>query len=119
MRAVSDQELLRGKTRHAPRTCLDEMHVGCKPLQPSFSNNPAFFVAPKGSAGGKFIVGISPKHPNSDILINQDLVDMSGLTFQASNNLMNKFIAHGILSEATGQARNRVFRYDAWIALFD
>lgn len=49
----------------------------------------------------------------------QDLVDMSGLTFQASNNLMNKFIAHGILSEATGQARNRVFRYDAWIALFD
>jgi Fic family protein len=49
----------------------------------------------------------------------QDLVDMSGLTFQASNNLMNKFIAHGILSEATGQARNRLFRYDAWIALFE
>lgn len=49
----------------------------------------------------------------------QDLVDMSGLTFQASNNLMNKFIAHGILSEATGQARNRLFRYDAWITLFE
>jgi Fic family protein len=49
----------------------------------------------------------------------QDLVDMSGLTFQASNNLMNKFIAHGILSEATGQARNRLFRYDAYIELFE
>ena len=49
----------------------------------------------------------------------QDLVDMSGLTFQASNNLMNKFIDQGILSEATGQARNRLFRYDAWIALFE
>lgn len=49
----------------------------------------------------------------------QDLVDMSGLTFQASNMLMNKFIVQGILSEATGQARNRLFRYDAYIALFD
>ncbi|MEA3302226.1 MAG: Fic/DOC family N-terminal domain-containing protein [Pseudomonadota bacterium] len=49
----------------------------------------------------------------------QDLVDMSGLTFQASNNLMNKFIAHGILSEATGQARNRLFCYDAYIELFE
>ena len=49
----------------------------------------------------------------------QDLVDMSGLTFQASNNLMNKFITHGILSEATGQARNRLFRYDAYIELFE
>ncbi len=49
----------------------------------------------------------------------QDLVDMSGLTFQASNNLMNKFIDQGILTEATGQARNRLFRYAAWIALFE
>lgn len=49
----------------------------------------------------------------------QDLVDMNGLTFQASNLLMNKFIAQGILSEATGQARNRVFRYDAYLALFE
>ncbi len=49
----------------------------------------------------------------------QDLVDMSGLTFQASNNLMNKFIDQEILTEATGQARNRLFRYAAWIALFE
>lgn len=49
----------------------------------------------------------------------QDIVDMNGLTFQASNNLMNKFIANDILSEATGQARNRLFRYDAWIRLFE
>jgi Fic family protein len=49
----------------------------------------------------------------------QDLVEMSGLTFQASNNLMNKFIDQEILSEATGQARNRLFRYVAYIALFE
>lgn len=49
----------------------------------------------------------------------QDLVEMSGLTFQASNLLMNKFIEQGILTEATGQARNRLFRYDAYLALFE
>ncbi|CAN5207256.1 Fic family protein [soil metagenome] len=40
------------------------------------------------------------------------------VSFSAANNLMNKFIAHGLLLESTGQARNRQFRYDAYVRIF-
>ncbi len=49
----------------------------------------------------------------------QDIADLTGVTFQAANNLMNKFVDHGLLAEMTGQARNRQFRYGAYIDLFD
>lgn len=37
----------------------------------------------------------------------QDIVEIAGVTFQAANQLMNKFVEHGLLTEITGQARNR------------
>lgn len=40
------------------------------------------------------------------------------VSFSAANNLMNKFIEHGLLAEFTGQARNRQFRYDAYVRIF-
>ncbi|MCB1735505.1 MAG: Fic family protein [Gammaproteobacteria bacterium] len=48
----------------------------------------------------------------------QDIVDLCGVTFPAANNLMGKFVHHGLLAEITGQARNRQFRYGGYIDLF-
>lgn len=41
------------------------------------------------------------------------------VTFPAANQLVEKLCAIGILNEITGRARNRRFRYDAYIKLFD
>lgn len=48
----------------------------------------------------------------------QDIVNLTKVSFPAANNLMNKFVAHGLLTEITGQARNRLFRYTPYIELF-
>jgi Fic family protein len=45
--------------------------------------------------------------------------EATGSSYQAANELVTRFTDHGILREATGQARNRRFRYDAYISLFD
>ncbi len=46
------------------------------------------------------------------------ITDLTGVSFPAANNLMGKFIDHGVLTEITGQTRNRLFRYGAYIDLF-
>lgn len=48
----------------------------------------------------------------------QNIVDLTGVSFPAANNLMGRFLEHGLLTEITGQARNRLFRYTAYIDLF-
>ncbi len=52
------------------------------------------------------------------IITVNDIVKMTGTSFTAANQLMKKFVAYRMLSEITGQARNRRFRYDAYIDLF-
>jgi len=44
--------------------------------------------------------------------------DLIGTTYQAANQLVDRLIGSGILTEFTGQVRNRRFRYDAYIRLF-
>jgi len=44
--------------------------------------------------------------------------EITGVSFQAANTLVSRFVEHGILSEFTGHARNRRFRYAAYIGLF-
>jgi Fic family protein len=44
---------------------------------------------------------------------------ITGTTYPAANQLVQKLAEQGILSESTGQKRNRRFRYDAYIRLFD
>lgn len=39
-------------------------------------------------------------------------------TYPAANNLVGKFVIHGVLQEMTGQKRNRRFLYQRYIALF-
>jgi len=52
------------------------------------------------------------------IITVNDIADITGTSFTAANQLMQKFVAHELLSEITGQVRNRRFRYDAYIDLF-
>lgn len=44
--------------------------------------------------------------------------DLTGTTYPAANQLVERLTEAGILTEVTGQARNRRFRYDAYVALF-
>ena len=48
----------------------------------------------------------------------QDIQELTNVSYPAANQLMNKFIEHGLLAEVTGQARNRQFRYGPYIDLF-
>jgi len=46
------------------------------------------------------------------------IADITGVSFTAANQLVNRFVEYGLLSEFTGQARNRRFRYNQYIGLF-
>ena len=48
-----------------------------------------------------------------------DVQQQTGTTFAAANNLVARLVAHGVLHEMTGYARNRRFRYAPYIALFN
>lgn len=48
-----------------------------------------------------------------------DVCELTQTTYPAANQLVDKFIKHGILSEFTGQKRHRKFRYKDYIGLFD
>ncbi len=47
-----------------------------------------------------------------------DVRKLTGTTYAAANNLVSRLVRLGILSEMTGFARNRRFRYAPYIALF-
>jgi len=48
-----------------------------------------------------------------------DVVSQTGTTWAAANQLVARFVELGILTEVTGYARNRRFRYSQYIALFN
>lgn len=48
-----------------------------------------------------------------------DVQKMIGTTYVAANNLVSRLVKLGVLSEMTGYARNRRFRYAPYIALFN
>ena len=48
----------------------------------------------------------------------KDIQQLIEVTYPAANQLMNKFVDHGLLEEVTGQSRNRQFRYSPYIDLF-
>jgi DNA-binding MarR family transcriptional regulator len=45
--------------------------------------------------------------------------DLTGTTYPAANQLVDRLVKINVLSEITGQARHRRFRYDAYVRLFD
>ena len=52
------------------------------------------------------------------ILSVNDVREITGITFAAANNIVSRLVELGILSEMTGNARNRRFSYTPYIALF-
>lgn len=48
----------------------------------------------------------------------KDIKAMTGTTYAAANTLVSRLVDRGVLSEMTGYARNRRFRYAPYIALF-
>ena len=48
-----------------------------------------------------------------------DVQRLIGNTYPAANALVARMTEHGILREITGQYRNRVFRYQPYIDLFN
>jgi len=44
--------------------------------------------------------------------------ELTDVSFQAANSLVTRFVDQGILTEFTGQSRNRRYRYGEYIALF-
>ena len=48
-----------------------------------------------------------------------DVQKMTGTTYAAANSLVSRLVKLDVLSEMTGYARNRRFRYAPYIALFD
>jgi Fic family protein len=55
-------------------------------------------------------------HP---ILAVADVQKLTGTTYTAANSLVTRLVALGIIGEMTGFSRNRRFRYDPYIALFN
>ncbi len=49
----------------------------------------------------------------------EDVRGITGTSFQAANDLVERLVAHDILREMTGRARHRRFRYDPYVNLFN
>jgi hypothetical protein len=47
-----------------------------------------------------------------------EIKQKTGTTYAAANTLVSRLVELGILTEITGYARNRRFRYDPYIQLF-
>jgi len=56
------------------------------------------------------------EHP---ILSVNDVMRITGTTYAAANQMVQRLTDLGVLLEFTGQARHRRFRYDSYIHLFD
>jgi Fic family protein len=46
------------------------------------------------------------------------MIELTGVSYPAASQLMSKFVEHGLLTEVTGQLRNRRFEYISYIELF-
>jgi Fic family protein len=48
----------------------------------------------------------------------KDIIELTGTSFPAANELAQRLVRAGILAEITGQARNRRFRYAPYVRIF-
>ena len=53
------------------------------------------------------------------VMSTNDVKKLIGTSYPAANQLVAKLVDRGILNELTGNVRNRKFRYDGYINLFD
>jgi Fic family protein len=69
----------------------------------------------RAAANGHRVLEYLYRHP---IVAVHDVEMLTGVTYAAANRLVRKLETHGILTEITGQSRNRRFRYDEYVQLF-
>lgn len=69
----------------------------------------------KGAANGLRLLETLYRRP---IFTVNAVAELLGLSTQAANTLTDRLLRLGLLKEITGNKRNRVFRYDPYIALF-
>ncbi|MCJ7600490.1 MAG: Fic family protein [Desulfobulbaceae bacterium] len=74
-------------------------------------------VASFGRATANALTVLESLYSHPIITVN-NIAAMTGVSFTAANNLMNRFVEEKILVEVTGQSRNRQFRYSDYINLF-
>ncbi len=53
------------------------------------------------------------------IVSTKDVQALLGITFAGANQIVRRLVSLGVLREVTGRARNRRFRYDAYVRLFE
>ncbi|MGE0534618.1 MAG: Fic family protein [Pirellulales bacterium] len=77
------------------------------------------------AAAAKLSVGASIAIPALEFLFQHPVLSIRmieshvGCSFATAGNLVRELVDLGILSEVTGKRRNRQFRYDAYVKLFD
>lgn len=70
-----------------------------------------------GRAAANGLIVLESLYSRPIITVNK-IAALTGVSFTAANQLMNRFAEEKILVESTGQARNRQFRYSDYINLF-
>jgi len=70
-----------------------------------------------GQVAGKGLKVLEYLFKNPIISVNL-IMDLTGVTFAAANQLMHRFEEIGVLHEITGQARNRRYEYSDYVNLF-
>jgi len=69
----------------------------------------------KGAANGLKLLESLYERPIFNV---GNLTALLKISPQAANTLTDRFVQLGLVSEITGQRRNRMFRYDSYVALF-
>ena len=69
----------------------------------------------RAAANGYRVLEHLYQHP---IVSVKEVRELIGTTFPAANDLVRRFVESQILTEITGQARNRKFMYQSYIDLF-
>ncbi|KAF0206906.1 MAG: putative Fic family [Actinobacteria bacterium] len=77
----------------------------------------ALIVEHFGRVAGNALVVLESLYSRPYISVN-DIAAMTDVTYPAASSLMAKFVKHGLLTEITGQARNRRFRYSSYVEIF-
>ena len=69
----------------------------------------------RGAASGLMLLESLYRRPIFSV---SNVADLLGMSSQAANSLTDRFVTLGLVAEITGNKRNRVFRYDPYVALF-
>lgn len=48
-----------------------------------------------------------------------EVKELTGISHTAANTLVSRFVEHGILTETSGRTRNRIFRYQPYISIYE